>query len=265
MARKILFSEVEKQLIIEKYKNKETISLISKQFNISHQTVTRLLEKENIALPGIRKYSCNDTYFKQICTEENAYWLGFLAADGGVIKNTLILKLAIKDLYQIEKFNKNIQSTNPIRYCYDKKTNNNYPYVQITSKTLIKNLSSYGIVPRKTWSFSFPENIPNNLIKHFIRGYFDGDGCWRTNKKTEKYGFSICSANTMILKGIQSHLIINCNLNLTKISKSGNTFDLCYSGNKQTSRIAHFLYDDATIFMDRKKQKIEQLLFPYSI
>ena len=34
-----------------------------------------------------RKYNVNDSYFEKIDTEHKAYWLGFIYADGYIIKN----------------------------------------------------------------------------------------------------------------------------------------------------------------------------------
>jgi len=46
------------------------------------------------------------------------------------------------------------------------------------SKHMFETLESYNIHPRKTYdnNFFLPEVVPNNLIRHFIRGLFDGDG-----------------------------------------------------------------------------------------
>ena len=40
-------------------------------------------------------------------------------------------------------------------------------------------LAKYGIIPRKTGHEFLPiDEIPDNLIRHFIRGFFDGDGTY---------------------------------------------------------------------------------------
>lgn len=40
-----------------------------------------------------RKYNYNDNYFENIDTEEKAYWLGFIAADGSIVNNNRALEI----------------------------------------------------------------------------------------------------------------------------------------------------------------------------
>lgn len=51
---------------------------------------------------------------------------------------------------------------------------------EIVNKHLWEVLYNYGCTPRKSTTLQFPElsifQSPD-LIRHFIRGYFDGDGC----------------------------------------------------------------------------------------
>lgn len=54
-----------------------------------------------------------------------------------------------------------------------------YSRIQISSKTLTADLLKLGCTPRKSLTLKFPNDgifKSNDLIRHFIRGYFDGDG-----------------------------------------------------------------------------------------
>lgn len=48
--------------------------------------------------------------------------------------------------------------------------------VHLTSDNMFVDLCKHGCVPNKSLILTFPRTIPDNLIHHFIRGYFDGDG-----------------------------------------------------------------------------------------
>lgn len=63
----------------------------------------------------------NSNFFNEITSNNIAYWIGFITADGSVNKNSLSIGLALKDKEHLEKFLKAIQATTPIRerqsYC----------------------------------------------------------------------------------------------------------------------------------------------------
>lgn len=48
--------------------------------------------------------------------------------------------------------------------------------IAIRSNVMAKDLSQYGVIPRKSAFTYLPKNIPINLMNHLIRGIFDGDG-----------------------------------------------------------------------------------------
>ena len=118
--------------------------------------------------------------FETIDTEEKAYWLGFLYADGSVgsKEHKIELGLAEQDLKQIEKFRDFIGINNKISY---RPTTKSYRY-SFRSEFCKEDLIKQGCMPKKSLILKFPteDQVPQNLIRHFIRGYFDGDG-WFTN------------------------------------------------------------------------------------
>ena len=116
-------------------------------------------------------------------------------------------------------------------------------------------LFNLGIIENKTTKlhWSITEHIPSELVPHFLRGYFDGDGSWAGTKRVR---FSMPSASSFFLLGMQKYLAKMCNLNITKIYKRGKLGILDYAGKKQLKRIAEFLYKDANVFLERKKDKI---------
>lgn len=260
--KKIVFNEQDIAQILLMNAN-PLISLldIAKKFNRDPKIIKRQLIECNTYDP--LKY---DKFligkFDQIVSEEQSYWLGMLAADGSVTNKQLILQLAEVDIDHVIKFknfigvdykiSKTITNLNGELF-------NGYRYV-VSSSNFVKSLVKHGLVPKKSITLEFPKTIPNELIRHYIRGLVDGDGSFSIDK-SDRLHFSLVSSLD-VCKEVQRHLIKNCNINETKlyemISKIGEKYYyLNYCGSKQCCRIADYLYDDATIFLDRKKFLID--------
>lgn len=122
----------------------------------------------------------NIDYFEKIDTEEKAYWLGFIYTDGYISPKLNALRIEIKstDYLHLQKFanifGRKVYYAN--RTLGDKTFTS--CYVSIYSKKIIKDLNNLGIVNKKSDKdvYNFFEYIPKRLMRHFIRGVFDGDG-----------------------------------------------------------------------------------------
>lgn len=98
--------------------------------------------------------------------------------------------------------------------------------VHLTSDKMFNDLCSHGCVPNKSLVLTFPKDIPENLIHHFIRGYFDGDGSvfilnhkWIKNPKTNPV---VCYRETLGVgfNGTKEFLSgLNTNFNIGTIAK----------------------------------------------
>ena len=75
-----------KQKAIDLYTNKQlSMNKIAQQLGISDSTVKKFLTEENIEIRKKRvSYDVKENLFNTIKTEEDAYWLGLLYADGNV-------------------------------------------------------------------------------------------------------------------------------------------------------------------------------------
>lgn len=131
----------------------------------------------------------NRYIFDKIDTEEKAYWLGFLYADGSVgsKEDKIELSLAACDYNHIQKFKDFIGLDNKISY---RKKQNAYRY-SFRDKTFKEVLIKQGCVPKKSLILTFPtiDQVPVELIRHFIRGYFDGDGYFTNTDSCFEAGF----------------------------------------------------------------------------
>lgn len=250
------------QDIIDTYKSgKYKIEDVAKKFNLSATTVYTVLRSHKIVSNKkdktemsferkefVKKFPFNENYFDDIDTPTKAYLLGFLYADGNNSSkgNTVSLRIHKKDIELIYKMVEEISITSKLFYG---KTDNQVQ-VNLYGKKICEALSKHGCVPRKTFLLEFPKHLEKKFYNHFIRGYFDGDGCFSVKQRA----FSLLGTESFLNK-VQEILVENCQLNFTKISKRQNIFTLAYGGTIQTKRIRDYLYKDSTFHLSRKYSK----------
>lgn len=125
-----------------------------------------------------REYDFNQNYFEIIDSIDKAYFLGFIAADGCLFDNKIetqqnILRIGInkKDIYILENFKKYINSDKTISITRE----NEFATLSFTSNKLFDDINKLGLHPNKTYGSSVV-NLDDKYMRHFIRGYFEGDG-----------------------------------------------------------------------------------------
>lgn len=254
--------------IVKRYKSGESSMSISKDYNITWQAVIGLLKRRDIYIrkctDHLRKYPIiYEDFFETINSEKKAYFLGLMYADGYNCEQRgyVSLGLAEHDLIILKTLNNIIQPTKPI-YCQYKEgdTHQNYHSIKIYSKKFSKDLAKHGCIQRKTHVLTYPD-IDTKWDSHFIRGYFDGDGCIhipKQEKKRANVGFMLCGTKTFLTQ-VQQIIIKNIHLNKTKLNINKNTAVLGYYGKCSIVKIKMWLYQDATIYLDRKYQKFQQV------
>lgn len=261
-----------KNEIINKYKTGNySCTELSSQYEIHLSTVCRILKKAGINIiqghSNNIKYTVNHNYLDKIDTEEKAYFLGFFYADGynNESRNYIAISLQERDKSIIEKFKKLLESDKPL-YFVDFKTKNknsqNHYKLQINSKRLSERLKELGCPQRKSLILEFPteEQVPSSLLKHFIRGMLDGDGCFSIVMQKEKYKawqVDIMSTLKFCLKLkeiLEQKLCIN---SCVVIKKNGNPLSarIYIGGRKQVAKLLNWIYQDATIYLERKYNK----------
>ena len=215
-----------------------------------------------------KRYELNEHVFDAIDTEEKAYWLGWLFSDGynHSSKCQVALRLQEEDVEILYKFQKFLQTDAPI-HTYKRTTkinslNRNYNELLLCSPYLSERLAELGCVQAKTLILSFP-NIPSSLHQHFIRGYFDGDGCFsvtsrkdRKNPNSKIYQFNIVGMPEVLLK-IQDIIVQNTGVKKLplKTRAGAKVKTLHYGGHNVCKKILDYLYKNATIYLKRKHDK----------
>ena len=178
--------------IKELYEQGLSIAQISKLLNKTSSHIGHRLRKNKVVLRNrldalnkvVKIYNVNEDYFSVIDTEEKAYFLGYLYADGNIEQGSkrFQLSLHVKDLKILEKFKQSLLFTGPLRHIVNK----NMVSLRVYSLKMCKDLKNLGVVPNKGRILVFPnlDQVPVLYLNHFIRGYFDGDGHVRKRKNS---------------------------------------------------------------------------------
>ena len=251
------------ELLIE-YENGIDTKTLADKYLCSSTNINALARRHNIKRPigFTNKLKSDFTFFDIIDSEEKAYILGFFAADGHISKYEFKIALASKDIDILEKIKTSMKSDVEIK-TRNRKTSfvsSEISELNISSTYLVNSLEKLGFTRNKTVECTFPP-IPDDMYLHFIRGYLDGDGSFTRyiTKGYEKFCLSICGTETFLLKLKEIlELKYNCNFN-SKISKRFDTKNCCYelkmSGKQNVIHLLSILYDNSSIYLDRKYNK----------
>ena len=244
---------------IEFYSNNNTnLKETANKFHIDNKKLSLILKERNLLRKsGHKKFILNEDYFKNIDNKDKSYWIGFILADGCLTKNnTFKLVLSEKDENHINKFLKCLNSNFPIkkeRRNFDGKINSSLVIKRIK---FYENLINLGLFERKSTKEKIIK-MNYNLYKYFILGIYDGDGWLSFNKNCREFG--ICSSYE-ICNFIKEFLLKELNIKTNKIilnnSKNiNNLYRVRVTKKNDILKILNYLYEDASCFLDRKKEK----------
>lgn len=240
---------------------------IAKEVDLTPATVHRILKGNGIKTrsnkENSRKYFVNNDFFEVIDTEEKAYWLGFIYADGYITNNgnqkNFGIALEIKDKGHLERFINDLDSNYPVKV-YDAKTNfSEYTYarVLITSEKMYNDLLNKGVFERKSNILRFPsyDIVPKNLVMHFIRGYIDGDGSIVRSRNS--FSLNICGTSEFLLS-LFSELGHKVKVEYRYQDEKGSYARLI--GNIKVKSVLDIIYDSSTVYLERKYLRYKELI-----
>ena len=184
--------------------------------------------------------------------------------------------LSDKDKCILEDFKKDLKYDGPI---HEAQYNNSFRedtkvpvcYMYINSRKMCIDLESLGYISNRT---SMPPISPQ-LEKHFIRGYFDGDGCISVydskqpshNKKkyydVQRAEFSITTQEEILIQFrdiFEKECNVSKGIKLKRSKRTSKAVSLRYGGRQQIISLYHYLYDDATIYLQRKYDNFQNVL-----
>jgi len=246
-----------------------TLPNIAKKHAISVATIYDVLRKNGLSVKrqDNRKNVFNYNYFDEINSSDKAYFLGFLYADGNNYPETYTIQLKLKedDINILKTFINYIANSEYPLKGVNRKEGHKQCNLILSNKHTSNKLIEKGLIKNKTFFIEFPteEQVPKHLIHHFIRGYFDGDGCIQSylSKKSKNPDYSfIISGSYQFLDKCQDILIEQLQLRKTKLTKVKSIYNMCYGGNNQVIAIYNWLYKDCDdLYLTRKKEKFEEL------
>lgn len=260
------------QLAIEDYLQSDSSTAASaNKYGIKNQSLTKYLKDLNLydeSRKRINKKAYNEHFFDSIDTEEKAYWLGFIFADGYIYSSPLDaskkridwnFELCVKgdDKEHMEKFAKAIEYNKELHVTKAGNHRHTRCRVCLSSEILWKQLNSLGCVPRKSLTLKFPDESifkSKDLIRHFIRGYFDGDGCISYGNKEHTIPTYQILGTKEFLEDVMKHLNIKETLFHNHHDKDNLTMYI-HSSNKKAMQLFHKLYDNCSIYLNRKYER----------
>lgn len=201
---------------ITKYEEGISMAELSRIYNISAYKTKKILEEnkvhirnrteQNIISNANRANKVNHKYFDEITTVNQAWILGFIAADGWVEKNRnrINIELSAVDKEILEKIKQEIGIENSIM---ERETGNGFSVVRLSwsSGPQKEALAKFDIVNNKTYKeMHLPDFENKDLIYAFILGFFDGDGSVSIDKNYCR--FRLCAHRPELLTDIHSFL-----------------------------------------------------------
>lgn len=260
--KKELFSPTEKQDIIYLY-TKELLSsvIIGKEFNVSDRTIIKLLQEEGIEIRKSGSIPSTDQHlFDIVDNEAKAYFLGLFTADGGITGlgpsgyKTATISLTESDRPLLRQLSIDLLGKDITKDGVRTNRNYNEPYLRIHGIELIQSLKRFGIKERKSLTLSsLSEEIPDELYHHYIRGLFDGDGTATHSGIYGRIGYN--AGNKKMVESFRAKCVEKIQMSSNGIYQ-GTVYFTSWGAQEDLVKFYNYIYKDATLFLERKKNKI---------
>ena len=250
-----------------KYTKQQLSEMLGKSKGAIQQKANRMGIKKKSA------YHYNKDFFKNICTDQQAYWLGFIFADGWITDYELGIELNESDDSHLRKFNKDISGNLQVKYRERRPTIIDGRQVgvrhtcrlNIFSKDIVDDLISHGCIKNKSLFINQPKNIQDKYMRHFIRGYFDGNGCIRFDKRKlingekEYLRVCICSGSIDFVEWLSSFLSTKKYDNYISKDEEHNSYNIWICSGSLI-KFLDYMYKNTTVYLDRKYNVYKNLI-----
>lgn len=262
MRRTKITEELEKQIIDYYLSFPMSYDNISNKFHISLPTIGKIISKYNIQ-PYSKTLIYNpylyESYFENIDDTSKAYYLGLIIADGNVFNppysnsshraKAVSITLNDYDSYLLENFRLLVRSNAVITY-----DGRGASCISIKSDKMASDLSKYGIVERKS-EITYLPMLEDSMMRHLIRGIFDGDGCIQAHQTNTRYKHALgfCGSK-LLMEQIRDYLVNKLKITYVNVYtyKDRPLSMVTWGSINDIKRICDFMYFDTTIFMYRK-------------
>lgn len=262
MPRKIITSELKQEIIKYYLSQPMTMKQVENKYELSHPTVTKILKDvSKYSKAKLNNPNANERFFKNIDSEEKAYFLGLLISDGNVFKDStgrqasISITLDLNDEYILQKFKEVLNINTSIS-----KDGRGCGQIAIRSNLMADDLKQYGVVPRKSYITYLPK-INDIYMSHLIRGILDGDGSILAKPSSKQDGhnrylhsISFCGSH-QLMEDIAKYLYNNLQLRRpiqVYDYQDKNLSDIHIQNYEDMEKVGDWLYKDATIYLVRK-------------
>ena len=252
---------------------KKSITQLAIEYNINRKILSNKMKEKGVVVRLSGAKPLDENYFDKINTPEKAYWLGFLYADGYVGENNSIeFCLQITDSYAVNNFKKALKSGHKISnrnvflVYQGRLVGRQATRITIKNKHMAESLISKGCKNKKSLTLSFPnfDIIPHKLFSHFIRGYFDGNGCVYTGVKHKRRCYIIftCASYDYCID-LMDFILKELDIKMF-IKQSKNVFEISIYKKDDVRKFLEYIYKDSTE-QTRLRRKYEKSLISLEI
>lgn len=249
-----------------------SLAATAEAHHTSQHKVKQLLNKRGVPVRRWRSeeesFKYNVSFFDNINTEEKAYFLGLMFADGHVSKDSHSISIDIKntDGHILTAFSRAICKGKDLSRTGDLNGIKDYRRrFNVNSRSIREALIRHGCTPQKSLTLTFPD-LSGDMTSHFIRGYFDGDGCFSTsqgrNPSSPLRGVWKVVSSIQFCQSLAWNILKECR-SFTLIrypSKNRKVGSLQYTRNVTIKALYRYLYDNATLYLARKRDKMKQYI-----
>ena len=260
----------EKEKIIKYYYDNPNVKVkeIGQHFKLTKRAMGKLFKEFNISSRRKNRYTLNEHFFDSIDNELKAYLLGYLFADGFVGDeeyNNIVFSQKKDDMEAVELFKESIEYTGELRIFEPGKASfknsQDHVVVNFSSEHMANKLRNYGLLKKESYK-SLPK-IDNNLLRHFVRGFFDGDGSITLTKSHYKDKVYYSGALDIIvnknLVDFFLNLFSDIHFTIDQSKTDYMVYLKCHS-KKGVKFFYDYFYKDSKYFLSRKKRKFDEII-----
>lgn len=250
--------KISKEDVVELILNGKTNEELMQILNYSkYSSFKSFLRRNNIKIGELRGKTIEKKEFRDEIFKRNElfyYFAGLVASDGTLDTERPRIRIALKnsDCELLDNLGDRIFSNNKLHHWNSGKTD--VCNISVENKEIYLALIELGITPQKTKTLDIDFNlIPENMIPHFIRGYFDGDGSIFYLNRDKVYNSSFCGGTSTMLK-FQEILSANCiSSRIYKDERKSFDFSNLKLFKNDSVKLGKFMYSNSTIEMKRKR------------
>lgn len=258
---RVQLTEAQESEMVHRYAAKQSAQRIAVAFNVHGATVRRVLRRHGVTIRGQREAQAvhplrHDAF--DVLTPDAAYWIGFLFADGSVVRNyrrspVVSVGLSELDHTHLVKLRTFLGSGHAITFIAPRTTGRytcHPTYIfRVTSSRIADQLLRLG-------RYEGPVDDELVISRDFWRGVVDGDGTLSVSQ-TGRVRIGLVGERRL-LEAFNVFLQAN-DLPARSIYPDRRVWQLTASGSAAT-RIINHLYRDAPVALDRKAHKADMII-----